>query len=143
MNFVLRSYINLAEATDDWHIAKVWFRSRSRNGFHGQYMDEFAVNTTYILVALNSKTFTIRSRFSDVVLYLHYGYSFRSLGWIWIKVFPLWSFSSFVANLVNMLIKFHINTRVSYLSCRSFLMISLIWPEWIHLNLTHTLHAFI
>lgn len=34
--------------------------------------DDFAVNSTYISVAINSLTFTI-SLFSDATLFLHYG----------------------------------------------------------------------
>lgn len=35
-------------------------------------MDNFTVNADYIPVAVNPKTFTIRPRYSNVALFLHY-----------------------------------------------------------------------
>lgn len=35
-------------------------------------MGDFAINAAHILVAVNSKTFTIRSQYYDAALYLYY-----------------------------------------------------------------------
>ena len=40
--------------------------------------DDITVNAAYILVATNSKTFTIQSGYGDAALFLHYAMKYRS-----------------------------------------------------------------